>query len=108
MNEIQVRIVRAPSCILVLFIFLFIVISLIVQAPTILRADTSRESKGDVRFFIDWTGFISLQGDKKTYVEFYFTLSRDQLTFSEFERGYRGAYEIEILLDREGRKPEKK
>lgn len=65
-------------------------------------------SSGDVRFCMDHTSFKSLQGDKKTYVEFYFTLSRDQLTFTEMETGYGGAYEIEMILDREGRKPEKK
>lgn len=70
--------------------------------------DRFRVSDGEVRFCMDFTGFKSLQGDKKTYVEFYFTLSRDQLTFSEMDTGYGGAYEIEMILDREGRKAEKK
>ena len=86
----------------------FVLIVLASQACSMPNGDPFRVSKGDVRFFMDWTGFKSLQGDRKTYVEFYFTLSRDQLTFSEIETGYSGAYEIELILAREGRKPEKK
>ncbi|MFQ6091241.1 MAG: GWxTD domain-containing protein [bacterium] len=84
------------------------VISLVLQADPAPGADPFGASEGDVRFFMDFTGFKSLQGDKKTYVEFYFTLSRDQLTFSKMEAGYGGAYEIELILAREGRRPEKK
>jgi len=71
-------------------------------STTFLYGDERYEiSGGDVRFCMDHTSFKSLQGDKKTYVEFYFTLSRDQLTFTEMETGYGGAYEIEMILDRE-------
>ncbi|UCE19997.1 MAG: GWxTD domain-containing protein [Gemmatimonadota bacterium] len=82
--------------------------SLVLQSHVALSADISKASKGDVRFFMDWAGFKSFQDNRKSYVEFYVTLSRDQLTFSQMETGYAGAYEIEIILDREGRKPEKK
>ncbi len=72
-------------------------------------ADHYKESGGDIHFFLDYACFKSLQGDEKIYVEFYFTLARDQLTFSEKEGGgYAGAYEIEMTIDSEGRKPEVK
>ena len=100
-KKIHLKQVGSCGCVVALILFAL-------QLRTAFGGDRFRISEGDVRFCMDFTGFKSLQGDKKTYVEFYFTLSRDQLTFSEMETGYGGAYEIEMILDREGRKPEKK
>jgi GWxTD domain-containing protein len=90
------------------YIFLVALITVSIHPLTALGSERFQFSDGDLRFCMDYTCFKSLQGDKKTYVEFYFTLSRDQLTFSEMETGYGGAYEIEMILAHEGRKPEKK